>query len=93
MNQTATQSTVESISRAIQNCINQNFPRAKQQNYTTSDDLFESGVIDSLGFLTIISFIEQHFEITISDEDVIPENFASIEAMTSYVERSLNHRR
>jgi len=92
VNQTTMKSTTDSISRSIQNCIHQNFPRAKQQNYSMSADLFESGIIDSLGFLTIISFIEQHFNTTISDVDVVPENFASIKAMTGYVERKLNQR-
>jgi len=79
------------IVQDLQSCIEENFPRAKNQDYGKSDDLFEKGIVDSLGFLTIIGFIEQTFDITVSDEDVLPENFSSINAMAEYVKRSLDN--
>lgn len=90
MSQTVTTSNTDYILRDIERCIEQNFPRAKHQPYSYSDDLFEAGIVDSLGFLTLIGFIEQHFNIAVSDEDVIPQNFASIDAMAKYVQESLD---
>lgn len=53
------------------------------------DSLIESGIIDSLGIMTLLAYVEQQFSIEISGDDLIPENFASISAITALVERQL----
>ncbi len=42
------------------------------------DPLFESGVIDSLGHLKLISFLEKEFSISLSMDDLTWENFDSV---------------
>jgi len=49
------------------------------------DDLFSLGILDSLGALQVVMFIEEKFSVTVPDEDVIFENFNSISAMTNYI--------
>jgi acyl carrier protein len=49
------------------------------------EDLLSSGVIDSLGILKLVSFMEEQFDIEIPSEDVIYENFHSIESMLRYL--------
>ena len=53
------------------------------------ESLIESGIIDSLGIMTLLAYVEQQFSIEISGDDLIPENFASISAITALVERQL----
>lgn len=50
------------------------------------EDLLELGIIDSLGLMKLISFMEETFAINILDEDVIPENFQSLNSMVRLVE-------
>jgi acyl carrier protein len=50
------------------------------------EDLLELGIIDSLGLMKLISFMEESFAIKIMDEDVIPENFQSLNCMAKLVE-------
>ena len=40
--------------------------------------LISSGVIDSLALLRLITFIEEKFGVTVGDEDVVPDNFETI---------------
>ena len=47
--------------------------------------LLEEGIIDSLGLQQIITFIEQQFEITIDDDDLMPENFESVNAIAELI--------
>jgi len=54
------------------------------------DDLFSIGILDSLGALQMVMFIEEKFSITVPDEDVIFENFNSISAMTNYIDLRKN---
>ena len=53
------------------------------------DQLVESGIIDSLGIMTLLSFIEENFSIQIQGEDLVPENFASISTIAVLVDRQL----
>ncbi len=51
------------------------------------DDLFASGVLDSLGMISYITFLEEAFNIEIPNEELIPQNFWSIEATIQTIER------
>lgn len=50
------------------------------------DQLVDSGVIDSLGVMTMLSFLEEEFSIKIPDNELTPENFESISTITALVE-------
>jgi len=52
----------------------------------------ESRILDSLGFLDIITFMEQRFGIKINDDEVIPENFDTLRRMSEFVERKMSAR-
>ncbi len=57
-----------------------------------SGSLQENRILDSLGFLDIITFMEQRFGIEIADDEVIPENFDTLRKMSEFVERKMNGR-
>jgi acyl carrier protein len=47
--------------------------------------LLETGVLDSLGLLRLVVFIQERFGITVDDVDLIPENFESVDAICAYL--------
>ncbi|RMD65648.1 acyl carrier protein [Candidatus Parcubacteria bacterium] len=51
------------------------------------EDLVELGIVDSLGILRLIAFMEEQFGISIPPEKVVPENFNSISALSALVEQ------
>lgn len=51
------------------------------------DDLMGSGLIDSMGMMRFIRFIEDHFEINVPPEDLVIENFMTIEDIDNYLRR------
>ena len=51
--------------------------------------LISSGVIDSLAILRLITFIEEKFGVTVEDEDVVPDNFETINIISSYVKAKM----
>jgi acyl carrier protein len=51
-----------------------------------SEPLIEQGIIDSLGIICLLGFIEERFSVKIDGDELIPENFASIAAISSLVE-------
>jgi acyl carrier protein len=51
----------------------------------TSDNLIESGIIDSIGIQVLIDFLEKKYSFQIADDEVIPDNFETVDAITDYV--------
>ena len=49
------------------------------------ESLIASGVLDSLALLRLIGFIEEQFGVVVDDDEVVPENFESINVMTALV--------
>ena len=47
--------------------------------------LLDSGILDSLSLLRIVVFLEEQFGITMGDADLLPENFASVDAICAYL--------
>jgi acyl carrier protein len=47
--------------------------------------LLEKEVVDSLGIFKIISFLESKYDIEIDDEELVPENFETIEKISGLV--------
>ena len=53
------------------------------------DQLIESGIIDSLGIMTLLVFLEEKFSLQISGDELLPENFGSITAIADLIDRQL----
>jgi acyl carrier protein len=49
------------------------------------DDLLGSGLVESMGMMKIIGFIEDEFEISIPPQDMVIEHFLTVEAMVNYI--------
>jgi len=47
----------------------------------------DSGVIDSTGMLELITYLEEHFNIRIEDEEMLPENMDSLNNVAAFLER------
>jgi acyl carrier protein len=49
--------------------------------------IFKEGYFDSMGFMVLISFLEEEFGIKTNDNDLLEENFESIKAISDFVTR------
>ena len=52
------------------------------------EDLVGSGLVDSLGMMRLIGFIEKEFEIKIGPEDMTVENFGTLQNIEAYIKNS-----
>jgi len=52
-----------------------------------SDSLVGRGIVDSTGMLEIILFVEEQFGIKVKDEDMVAENFDSVDRIVDYVRK------
>ena len=51
--------------------------------------IFEQGIMDSMGFISIIGFLEDTFNVSPLDDELVEANFESIEAITNFVKRKV----
>ena len=67
------------------------FEKVYAEKDKVKDDslIFTEGFIDSMGFMDLIVFLEQEFDIRTSDADLLEENFESINAISDFVMRKL----
>jgi acyl carrier protein len=77
--------------KIIRDYVFQHFHLARQRSIGDHDPLLESGVVDSLGVLDLVGFLEQTFGIALDDEDLTPDNFQSIASLAEFVAARANH--
>jgi acyl carrier protein len=74
------------INAQIRTFILEKFPLARKQQIKDSDPLLESGVLDSLGVLDLVTFVEQEFSVHVADDELVPENFQTIDRIAAFIE-------
>ena len=74
---------------ALRRFIYQQFPLAKSRELADDDSLIEGGLIDSLGILELVTFIESEFAIVLEDDEVGAENFDSIKSLAEFLQHKL----
>jgi acyl carrier protein len=50
------------------------------------EDLLDQGILDSLGVMKLVIFLEKTFGIEVADEDIVPENFQTLNTIARFVE-------
>ena len=60
------------------------FPAAKE-SIADEESLLETGIVDSMGVLDIVTFLEEEVGIAIEDEDMVPDNFETIGRILEFV--------
>tara|TARA_R110002111_G_scaffold245501_2_gene307896 strand:- start:4521 stop:4784 length:264 start_codon:yes stop_codon:yes gene_type:complete len=51
--------------------------------------IFEEGILDSMGLLFLIEFLKDEFNIETNDEELVVENFQSINSILNFVEQKI----
>ncbi len=75
------------MNQPIVSFIEREFLPATESLENEEEELLSSGIINSLGLMKLISFIENQYEIQIPFEDITLENFNSIKLITTYVSK------
>ncbi len=52
--------------------------------------IFREGIFDSMGLMTLITYLEDNFKIQVQDTDLIEENFESVNAIYGFLEKKHN---
>jgi len=72
---------------ALADYIKSEVIRNRNAHLDDNEDLLGAGILDSLGILQLVAFIDESFGIQVPDEDVIYENFHSLKAIVDYLQK------
>ncbi|HOX72147.1 MAG: acyl carrier protein [Dokdonella sp.] len=78
------------IEQRIRDYLNENLPFAPSEALDPDESLFDAGVLDSIGVMGLVSWLEREFDIIVDDNDVVPENIDGIRVLVSFVEGKLS---
>ena len=74
----------------IKEFIEKNFLFSEQdKDLDDTASFLDNGIVDSTGMLEIVEFVEEEFDISIEDDELVPENLDSIKRLTSFVTRKM----
>lgn len=74
------------LEETIKAFIEENLVRDKKP-VALDEALIDRGVLDSMGMLNLISFLEERAGVRVPDDEVLLENFASVKAIVETVDR------
>ena len=75
----------QEVTEKIRKFIIDNFYFGKPGLLNDDTDLMEEGAVSSTGFLELVTFVEETFNISVDDDELTPEFFGSIEKISNFV--------
>lgn len=79
-------SASETTIAKVHHWVTDHFPLARERGIGVDDSLLDSGIIDSMGTLDVVEYLEDAFGLEITDEEMMAEHFDSVRAITALVE-------
>jgi acyl carrier protein len=60
--------------------------------YHFQDDtsFLDEGIVDSTGVVELVLFVEEKFGISVNDEEIVPDNFDSVNRLAAYIQQKLH---
>lgn len=58
-------------------------------DFDSAASIVKEGIVDSMGILTLVSFLEKRYHVEIDFEEITPDNFKNIGAITRFIKKLL----
>lgn len=80
-----TQNVTQTVRARLREFVARNFYLPDPAALTDQTSFLDQGIIDSTGVLELVTFVESEYRITVADDDMVPANFDSIDALAAFV--------
>lgn len=78
---------IMNVKDQIRSFVAENFLFSNNGFDLDDDESFlEAGVVDSLGVLELVTFVEEKFGVSVSDDEIVPANFDSVNNLAAYIQ-------
>jgi acyl carrier protein len=76
--------------QSVREYIGENFLFGDTAQLREDTSFLSSNIIDSTGVLELVNFLEERYNVTIGDDEIIPENLDSLINIDQYLKRKVN---
>lgn len=80
----------EIVKSQVRQYVMDNFLMGAGAKIADDESFMGSHVIDSVGVLELIAFLEERFRIKVEDHEMVPDNLDSLNGVGRYLARKLN---
>ena len=77
----------DALKRRLRGFVTQNFYLADPGTFDDATSFLDRGVIDSTGVLELVTFVEDEYGLTVADEEIVPANFDTVNALAGFIAR------
>ena len=81
---------MDAVKQKIKEFVVDNFLFGDGGQLQDQTSFLDEGIIDSMGILELIDFIDKEFNVAVADEELLPENLDSINNIVSFIGGKLN---
>ncbi|WP_454830778.1 acyl carrier protein [Pseudoxanthomonas wuyuanensis] len=78
---------MQAIKTSVRQYIQDNFLMGSAETYDDDASFMDAQLLDSTGFLELVHFLEDSYGIKVEDEEMMPENLDSLDAVARFVMR------
>jgi acyl carrier protein len=75
------------VKSVIRDFLSDNFLMGRSGDIGDDTSFMDTHLLDSTGFLELVTFVESKFGVKVADEELLPENFDSLCNIESYLAR------
>jgi len=77
------------LEQKLHEFIIKNLYYAEDNPITEDDSFLETGVVDSMGVMELVAFVQSEFGLEVTQQEMVVENFDSIRKLANFVRRKL----
>jgi acyl carrier protein len=77
--------------KEVQEFIVENFMFGDDNGLNEDTSLLDEGIVDSTGVLELVSFLEEQYDLSIEEDEFIPENLDSLKNIDQFIKHKLNN--
>lgn len=79
---------MDNVKAQLRRYIEDNFIMGTRAVLLSDGDSFlEHHVLDSTGFLELVAFLEETYDIKVADDEMVPENLDSLDSIEQFLAR------
>lgn len=83
-------SAVNNYESLLRNFILENYLFTNDQSkLNNSDSFLDSGILDSMGIMELVFFLDENFSIKVESEEMMPDNLDSIDNLLEFIKAKL----
>lgn len=81
---------MQDFKKPLRRFIEENFLMGSSGlDLSDADSFMARHIVDSTGFLELVMFLEETWDVTVEDDEMVPENLDSLDALQGYLTRKL----